>query len=96
MKYENLDNTEIRISNHDTLSEYKYLLRTKQQNYKNEKMRQLTKSQDCSQSFWNVFKTLPANVSSETLPLVKETEWLQHFEIYVQPRKCKVKIKIQY
>ena len=72
-------NTEIRISYHDTLSEYKNLLRTKQQNYKNEKVRQLTESQDFSRSFWNIFKTLPENVSSETLPPVKEAEWLQHF-----------------
>ena len=72
-------NTEIRISYHDILSEYKNLLRTKQQSYKNEKVRQLTESQDCSQSFWNIFKALPENVSSETLPPVKEAEWLQHF-----------------
>ena len=72
-------NTEIRISYHDTLSEYKNSLRTKQQNYKNEKVRQLTESQDCSQSFWNIFKALPENVSSETLPPVKRQEWLQHF-----------------
>ena len=44
-------NTEIRISYHDTLSEYKNLLGTKQQNYKNEKVRQLTESQGYSQSF---------------------------------------------
>ena len=67
-------NTEIRISYHDTLSEYKNLLGTKQQNYKNEKARQLTESQGCSQSFWNIFKALPENVFSETLPPVKEAE----------------------
>ena len=53
--------------------------RTKLQNYKNEKVRQFNESQDCSQSFWNIFKALPENVSSETLPPVKEAEWLQHF-----------------
>ena len=67
-------NTEIRISYHDTLSEYKNLLGTKQQNYKNAKARQLTESQGCSQSFWNIFKALLENVFSETLPPVKEAE----------------------
>ena len=52
-------NTELHKTFHDTLLGYKNLVRKKQQNYKNEKLHQLTKSQLCSQSFWKVFKTLP-------------------------------------
>ena len=89
-------NTEIRISYDDTLSEYKNLLRTKQQNYKNEKVRQLTESQDCSQSFWNIFKAFLKTYPLKLCHRLKRQSGYNALEIYIQPRKCKIKIKIQY
>lgn len=55
------------------------LLKTKQQNYRNDKLNELIKCQNDSMSFWNTFKTLPESIVNETPPQIREDEWLQHF-----------------
>ena len=56
-------------------------LRKKQEQYRNEKLNELTNSNVDSQSFWNVFKTLPETSTStnETPPPINESEWLEQF-----------------
>ena len=72
-------NADIRKSYHETLTAYKMLLKTKQENYRNEKLNELVKCQNDSVSFWNVFKTLPESIVSETSAPIREAEWRQHF-----------------
>ena len=72
-------NADIRTTYHVTLNEYKQLLKKKQEQYRNEKPNELTNCNVDSQSFWNVFKTLPETSTNETPPPINESEWLQHF-----------------
>ena len=49
-------NVDIRTTYHETLNECKQLLKKKQEQYRNEKLNELTSSNVDSQSFWNVLK----------------------------------------
>ena len=74
-------NHKIREEYHLILSEYKSLLRRKQQNYKNEKLNQLSNNDINSQIFWKTFQTLPDSdtESENVLPPIDERDWLCHF-----------------
>ena len=79
LKRRNPTNSDIRTSSHETLSEYKQLLKKKRENYKNDKLKELTTNQSDSQNFWSVFKFLSETAITETTAPIKESEWLQHF-----------------
>ena len=72
-------NHKIREEYHLILSEYKSLLRRKQQNYKNEKLNQLSNTDINSQTFWKTFQTLPVTESENAIPLIDELDWMCHF-----------------
>ena len=72
-------NHKIREEYHLILSEYKSLLRRKQQNYKNEKLNQLSNTDINSQTFWKTFQTLPDTEIENALPPIDERDWLCHF-----------------
>ena len=72
-------NSDIRTSFHETLRKYKQLLKKKRENYKNDKLKELTTNQNDSQNFWSVFKSLSKTTITETTAPIKESEWLQHF-----------------
>lgn len=74
-----LNNT-VRNMFHSVLKEYRNLLKTKQRNYRNEKINQLSGTNVCSQTFWKTFKTLPEKQNQETLPPVNQNELISHFE----------------
>lgn len=72
-------NKDVRNEYHVVLKEYRNLLKNKQQNYKNEKLNQLSDTHIHSQSFWKIFKTLPETPKQDTPPPIEQTEWLRHF-----------------
>ena len=72
-------NIDIRNEYHNTLKEYRKLLKEIQQNYKNSKLNQLTETHIQDQSFWSVFKTLPEEVVSESPSPITHAEWIRHF-----------------
>ena len=82
-------NSDIRVSYHETLTEYKQLLKNKRDKYRNDKLRELTTSQTDSQNFWNIFKSLPETTVNETSsPPITESDWLKHFgKLHSSPQK---------
>ena len=72
-------NIDIRSEYHNTLKEYRKLLKEKQQIYKNSKLNQLAETNIQDKSFWSAFKTLPEEVVSESPSPVTQAEWIRHF-----------------
>ena len=75
LKRQDPTNSDIRTSYHETLSEYKQLLKKKRENYKNDKLKERTTNQNDSQNFWSVFKSLSETTITETTAPIKESEW---------------------
>lgn len=72
-------NLKIREEFHLILAEYKNLLRRKKQDFKNEKLDQLSSTDVNSQTFWKAFQTLPDTEHKTAPPPIDEHNWLRHF-----------------
>ena len=74
-------NTTIREQYHDTLTQYKKLLNSKQNDYYNAKISELEKTAENSdaKTFWQCLKSTDDTRKGEDVPSISEENWLQYF-----------------
>ena len=77
-KHNNPDNVKLRSEYHNSLKEYKNLLKRKQTTYNQDMLHKL-ESSSSSESFWKTIQSIDENIKTRELPPVTEDQWLQHF-----------------
>ena len=79
LKHRDPMNSNVREEFKDKLKEYRTLLKTKQNRYRDDKLNQLSESDKNSKTFWDILKSVPETIDEESTPPVEESEWLNHF-----------------